>query len=212
MFLHAVFICNCVKQDTIAAYCTLWFQAAVSARKPYTWVVESSTDGAGGVLLARLLTVIDGCVTADPVRRWTVPHVLDALTTLHHDALSASGAVVSGGASPLVAGGESSPVVVVAPPPLPAVTRYDVLAIVSAMEALGMDSSVVIDAIGGMTSSSLDALRAAGVSYSKCLAVKQALTASPTSEAAVKVRMMSCGLCRGYCIGGDVDTGVVWCS
>ena len=68
----------------------------------------------------------------------------------------------------------------VAPPPVPA-ALYDVLAIVSAMESLAIDTAAVIDAIGGMTSSSLDALRTAGVPYSKCVKVKQALASDVTT-------------------------------
>ena len=117
-------------------------------------------------------------------------HVLDTLTALQHDAAGAAPVLAAAGDVGVrvgVAGGGTaakseppspSPV---APPPVPAAPVYDVLAIVSAMESLAIDTAAVIDAIGGMTSSSLDALRTAGVPYSKCVKVKQALANDATT-------------------------------
>ena len=77
---------------------------------------------------------------------------------------------------------------------MPGAPVYDVLAIVSALEALSIDTSAVIDAIGGMSASSLDALRTSGVPYVKCFAVKKAL-ATATDRPAVPVKVGS--LVRG---------------
>ena len=64
---------------------------------------------------------------------------------------------------------------------------YDVLAIVGAMEALKIDATAVIDAIGGMTASSLDALRGAGVPFVSCMSVKRALAASAGTASSTAV-------------------------
>ena len=169
----------------------------MAARKPYMWAVDPLTDGAGGMLFARLLTVVDGCIAPDPTRRLTVPHVLDTLTALQRDV---SGAVPSTAAAGGGAGGSS---VFVSPPPLPmaksttaATPTYDVLAIVNALEALAIDTAAVIDAIGGMTLSSLDTLRTAGVPYSKCVKVKQAL-ANDVATTDVATTVCVCVLVAG---------------
>ena len=60
----------------------------MSAGKRYMWAVDADSDCVGGMLFARLLTIIDGCVTSDPSRRVTIPHVLDTLTTLQRDVLT----------------------------------------------------------------------------------------------------------------------------
>ena len=160
------------------------------------WAVSaaSGAGGSAGVLFARLLTVIDGCVVAEPSRRLTVPLVLESLTTLQRDVAAAAppteaGVGVSGGGG-AAAAAATSPVALL--PTYGAVTpAYDVLAIVSAMEALSIDAGAVIDAIGGMSTSSLDALRAAGVPYVKCLAVKKALADARPATGPVKVRHSS---------------------
>ena len=55
------------------------------------------------------------------------------------------------------------------------------------MEALSIDASAVIDAIGGMSASSLDALRMSDVPYVKCFAVKKALATNDGPAVPVKV-------------------------
>ena len=173
----------------------------MAARKPYIWAIDAMSDGAGGILFAQLLTVINGCVAPEPTRRLTVPAVLESLTTLQHDVAAAAPATRGGGN-----GGDTSPVVV-PPPPVPGAPVYDVLAIVSALEALSIDASAVIDAIGGMSTSSLDALRTSGVPYVKCFAVKKALATTDGPTVPVKVG----GLVRvGPWLQGDAAVPL-WC-
>ena len=155
------------------------------------------SDGASGMLFARLLTVVDGCLVAEPTRRMTVPHVLELLTTLQRDVAAAAAGAGSGAAS--------SPVTV-SPPPVLATSVYDVLAIVSALETLKIDTAAVIDAIGGTSTSSLDALRAAGVPYVKCLAVKKALTEVGPAIGPVKVGTTTLWSRHGF---PDRDVAVV---
>ena len=150
------------------------------------------SDGASGMLFARLLTVVDGCLVAEPTRRMTVPHVLELLTTLQRDVAAAAPAAGPGGGVAGGGGAAASPVAV-SPPPVPATSGYDVLAIVSAMEALKIDTAAVIDAIGGMSTSSLDALRRAGVPFAKCITVKDALASLGAAPAATKVLVIVVG-------------------
>ena len=154
-------------------------QAAEGAGKRYVWRVDVGEDSEGSVLLARLEGVVDGCLVADPSSRWTLPRVLDALTTLQRDVEAIARR------SHLKVGSEAtSPAARPAPATTAAVAPvYDVMAIVDAMEALGIATGAVIDAIGGVTAASLDALRPAGVPYVKCMAVKRALAASGTTTA-----------------------------
>ena len=163
----------------------------MAAGKHYIWAIDALSDGAGGMLLARLLTVVDGCVASEPTHRLTVPHVLESLTTLQRDVAAAAPAAGGGGGVGGGGGGAAASPVAVPPPPVPDVPVYDVLAIVSALEALKIDAGAVIDAIGGMSTSSLDALRAAGVPYVKCLAVKKALADARPATGPVKVRPSS---------------------
>ena len=151
----------------------------MAARKPYLWAIDAMSDGGGGMLFARLLTVVDGCVAPEPTHRLTVPAVLESLTTLQRDLAATTPATGGGGAA-------ASPVVV-ASPPVPGAPVYDVLAMVSALEALKIDASAVIDAIGGMSASSLDALRRAGVPFAKCIAVKDALASADGRPAPAEV-------------------------
>ena len=168
------------------------FQAAAAAGKPYVWAIDGISDDASGMLFGQLLAVVNGCVAPEPTRRLTVPHVLESLTTLQRDVAAA--AAPSAGAGGVVAGGAAASPVGVLPPSVPATSVYDVLAIVSAMEALSIDTAAVIDAIGGMSTSSLDTLRAAGVSFANGMAVKRALTATvgAASVTAVPARVGSC--------------------
>ena len=166
----------------------LWLQAAVAAGKRYVWAVDADNDGAGGMLFARLLIIVDGCIAPEPTRRLTVPHVLESLTTLQRDVAVAVPAAGGPGSRVGVAGGGgvTATPVAVSPPPVPT-PGYDVLAIVSALETLRIDAGAVIDAIGGMSTSSLDALRRAGVPFSKCIAVKDALASVDGAPAPAKV-------------------------
>ena len=171
-----------------------WLQAAVAAGKPYLWAIDAMSDGGGGMLFARLLTVVDGCVAPEPTRRLTVPAVLESLTTLQRDVAAAAPAAGGGGGGGGGGGAAASPVAV-PPPPVPGAPVYDVLAIVSALEALKIDAGAVIDAIGGMSASSLDALPAAGVSYVNGMKVKKALTTTAvgtTTAAAVPAQVRAC--------------------
>ena len=199
-------------------------QAAVAAGKRYVWAVDADNDGAGGMLFARLLTVINGCVAPEPTHRLTVPAVLESLTTLQHDVATTTPAT-GGGGNGAVAGSHvtaAAPAAgaagngtgagsyyshgVVAPPPVPGAPVFDVLAIVSALEALSIDASAVIDAIGGMSTSSLDALRTSGVPYVKCFAVKKALATNDGPAVPVKVCSRAC------LVTGRDDTVVpLWC-
>ena len=170
-------------------------QAAAAAGNQYIWAVDATSDGAGGVVFAQLMTVINGCLLPEPTRRYTVARVLDSLTTLQQDV----GVAVTGvGSHQVPAVGsclDGGGTVAVAPSRLPAkgssAPAYDVVAIVEAMEALKLDTTAVVDAIGGMSSSPLDALRSAGVSFVKCIAVKDALAgAEQTSQAQVQREVM----------------------
>ena len=176
------------------------FQAAAAVGKPYLWAVDAARDGLGGVLFARLLTVLDGCVVPDPSRRLTVARVLESLTTLQRDLAVPFKSTVSASVtvSPSAAVSPS-----VSPPPVPAAAgasttpSYDMLDVVRAMETLAIDTTSVVDALGGVTVSSLDALKTVGVPFVKCVALKRALstTALPVSIPYIpaEVRTSSCG-------------------
>ena len=191
------------------------FQAAAAAGKPYVWAIDGISDDASGMLFGQLLAVVNGCIEPELTRRLTVSHVLESLMTLQRDVTvaaaapsagaggssaaepggSAAGAGVSvaGAGSSVaraggsVAGGAAAGAAGVPPPSVPATPAYDVLAIVSAMEALGIDTAAVIDAIGGMSTSSLEAQCAAGVSLAECIAVRDALASVDGTPAPTKV-------------------------
>ena len=171
----------------------------MAAGKHYIWAVDAMSDGAGGMLFAQLLTVVNGCVAPEPTRRLTVPAVLESLTTLQRDVATAPAASVGGGVggcsvaatggSVGVALGPAASPVAVPLLPVPAAPVYDVLAIVSALEALKIDATAVIDAIGGTSTSSLDPLRRVGVPFSKCIAVRDALGTVDGAPAPAKVNL-----------------------
>ena len=167
----------------------------MAAGKDYVWAVDAGTDGADHVLFAQLLTVVDGCVVPEPTRRLTVPRVLESLTTLQRD-VGAAAPAASGGVSAIYASsGSVAESETLAPPTgVPGTPVYDVVAIVGALEALSIDAGAVVDAIGGMSASSLDALRAAGLPYVKCLAVKKALADARPVTGPVKVGDDCCTL------------------
>ena len=127
------------------------------------------------MLFAQLLTIVDGCIAPEPTRRLTVPHVLKSLATLQRDVAAAAPSARAGGS---FGGGGNGGAGAVPPPPNPETPVYDVLAIVSALETLSVDTTAVIDAIGGRSTSSLsvNTLRGAGVPYMKCMQLKRALT------------------------------------
>ena len=54
---------------------------AVTADRAYAWTVHTTTSR-DDALLADLVVVVDGCVNADPARRWPLTRVFDALTRL----------------------------------------------------------------------------------------------------------------------------------
>ena len=175
----------------------MWSQAAAAAGKDYVWAVDTGMDGPGSGLFARLLTVIDGCLVPEPTHRLTVPHVLESLTTLQRDVAGAasptgggSGSVAGAGGS--VASGIYASSVAVPSQPVSATPVYDVMAIVSAMEALKIDATAVIDAIGGKSASSLEALRTVGVPFGNAMAVRRALiaTAGAASVSATPTRVL----------------------
>ena len=177
----------------LVPYCALR-QAAEAVGQRYVWAVDVGGDG---LLLARLLSVVDGCIVADPARRSTIPRVLEALAALQRDASTGSG---GGG------GGSSSPVV---PPPLPvappqATPTYDVLAIVDALEALAIDAvvvSAVANAIGTSLTSTLEVLSANKVPIMKTVAVKKALaTCASAHPATTSVGYhLPAPMCRNFC-------------
>ena len=145
----------------------------MEAGKSYNrdWAVSGAKEGGTSALLARLIAIIEECVTPDPSRRLTVQHLLEKLAALKREGTPTG----SGDGDRTVSPSES---------PLPAASTavYDVVAIVSAMEALSLDTSAVIDAIGGRTFSTFDALRTtAGVSFVNIMAVKRELNAQATA-------------------------------
>ena len=212
-------------------------RAAAAAGQPYQWAVD--TGGVTGLQEWQLLlAVVDACVLADPVARWSVTRVFDTLRSLHRgvDAAVRPGAVASPGAAaagggggfaalgtyvssqqlerlpsaPAVGGGSVSPMVQVASPfagghatlpasvhasrsPLSPATPslvYDVLSLVNVMAALGIDAAAVVDAVGGVTAAPLDAIRAAGVPFVKCIAIKEKLAGTgKTTCPAAEVRL-----------------------
>ena len=138
-----------------------------------------SVSASDGLLLARVLSVVDGCLNPDPSSRWTIPRVLEALTAVQRDAIASSAASA------------------VRPPPLPSPTgaaapSFDVLAIVDAMEAAGIDAglvSSVANAIGVSLTSPLDVLTAHRVPVMKTAAVRRRVESSgAASESTTSVR------------------------
>ena len=148
------------------------------------------------------MTLMDGCLTPEPTRRLTMPHVLDTLTALHYDAtrISAASAEATGSFARVASGrgggrggpggtSSSSVHVTVPPPSLPLNLKapspsparsptYDVLAIIDAMEALGIDPvavSAVENAVGTSVMSTLDSLVANKVPIMKIAAVRRAV-------------------------------------
>ena len=156
-------------------------QAAEAAGRRYEWSVSAND----GVLLARVLSVVDGCLNPDPASRWTIPRVLEALTAVQRDAMASSDAIEAIGTE------------IVRPPPLPsptgaAASSFDVLAIVDAMEAVSIDAglvSSVADAIGVSLTSPLDVLTAHRVPAMKTAAVRRRVESSgAASESTTSVR------------------------
>ena len=151
------------------------------------WEVNVGSDGTGSVLLAQLVRVIDGCVAPDPAKRWTVRHVLDALVAISHDVVK-SGVSVGVSDAPVAASSQ----VRSRPTAVPASTApalvYDVLAIIAAMEALAVDAAVVssvADAIGFLSSSTLDVLLAKGVRATDVAKIKKAVALKTVTDSDV---------------------------
>ena len=137
--------CVCLCVLVLVCVCS---QAAEEAGKPYEWRVSAAPGVDPSAAFTRLREVLDGCLDADPGARWPLSRVLDALTLLHRD--------VNTGAH----------CVVVHPVAVPAPLVYDVIAIIDAMDAAGIDPAVtmaVADDIGGRVTSTLDVVMAKAV-------------------------------------------------
>ena len=120
--------------------------------------------------MSRLLTIVEGCLIADPAARWTAQQVIDALHALNDDVSATSGRDVA-----------TAGPVVVTPPPIPVSggMTYDVMAIVDVLKSLGVDDEVistVADTIGHCAVSALSVLAGCGVLAGKSLAVRRVLT------------------------------------
>ena len=181
------------------------------AGKPYTWAVHTSgvggdsDSGIGGQLLARLLAVVEMCLTPDPAHRCTAAHAVELLRSLQRDVALASRDIPSRDipASEAEAGTSRSVTTSTMAAPY---RLYDVADIVHAMEALGLDTTPVIAAVGGVTASSLETLLSLGVSFVDGLALKKALAASaektPPPALVCVTTLLSCGsdkACRECC-------------
>ena len=191
------------------------------AGKPYTWAVHTSgvggdsDSGIGGQLLARLLAVVEMCLTPDPAHRCTAAHAVELLRSLQRDVALASRDIPSRDipsrdipsrdlpASEAEAGTSRSVTTSTMAAPY---RLYDVADIVHAMEALGLDTTPVIAAVGGVTASSLEALLSLGVSFVDGLALKKGLAPSaegtPPPALVCVTTLLSCGsdkACRECC-------------
>ena len=129
---------------------------------PYVWLVNTEGDGTSITLLDRLVAVMDGCLVPDPDARWKLPRVLEALTALQRDAVSLRlSGTVGGGGSSTGASGLGGGTTGSSTAASTAGVKYDVLAIIDAMEALSIDVSTVsavANTIGTSLTASLDAL------------------------------------------------------
>ena len=148
-------------------------QAARHAKpepKPYQWRVT-----APDAVCSRLVDILDGCLISDAAARWTVPHVIDALSALRHDVgagVATAVAMPSGPAAP-------------APPPVPlaavdgSAMTYDALELLAGLTSVGVDDAVVAavaDVVGHLAVSSLGVLKPCGVAGMKGVAVRRLLT------------------------------------
>ena len=84
-FIH--YMSSCFNRDGIP-------QAAEAAHKQYVWAV--TVDHHDDAVLASLQDVVNGCLLPDPAARWTIPRVLDALTSLQRTVASGAGAYSAG--------------------------------------------------------------------------------------------------------------------
>ena len=183
-------------------------QAAAAAGKHYLWAVDTDCDGALGTLFTQLLAVISGCVAPDPTRRLTVPEVLDTLTRLQGTVAADTAATAAAAAAAAADGGGScggSPVPGVTASPLmrgkaPVASMYDVLAIIDAMEAVGIDANVVsavADVIGVTLTSTLDPLAEKKVPVMRIADVRRLVTPTVTSPYHAS-ETMSVRTCRAH--------------
>ena len=184
-FIH--YMSSCFNRDGIP-------QAAEAAHKQYVWAV--TVDHHDDAVLASLQDVVNGCLLPDPAARWTIPRVLDALTSLQRTVASGAGAYSAGTESSGIEVVARSPQVspeLLAPPSPHASSSpaYDVLAIIGAMETLGIDSAIVssvADAIGTSLTSTLEVLTAKRVPIMKAAALRKTLearVATPIADAPV---------------------------
>ena len=185
-------------------------QAAADAGKRYVWTVNvvsagpgSSAAAAASALLPRLEEGVEGCLTPDPARRWTVARVLDALLTLQHDAaasggggvpvvapVTGAGAATSASAATPASGVAATTAAVSVPSAAAGGQAYDVLGIVAAMEALSIPTTETIAVAGGSTGTSLEALTQAGAIANnvKTMKMKKALQPLPAGFPHARVR------------------------
>ena len=180
-------------------------QAAAAAGKHYLWAVDTDCDGALGTLFTQLLAVISGCVAPDPTRRLTVPEVLDTLTrlqgTVAADTATAAAAAAAGGGGSC--GGSPVPGATASPflrGKAPVASMYDVLAIIDAMEAVGIDANVVsavADVIGVTLTSTLDPLAEKKVPVMRIADVRRLVTPTVTSPYHA-IETMSVRTCRAH--------------
>ena len=125
----------------------------------------------GPALLARLHSIVDGCLIADPRRRCGLPRVWDDLLALQRDVTSAH--TIGGAAASASTAAPSSPTT-----PGDAAAQYDVLAVLRALEALRLDGAVfaaVATAVCELETCTVDELLAAGVAPLQVMAVRKAL-------------------------------------
>jgi hypothetical protein len=157
-------------------------QAAVDAGRPYVWTIDTTVGaGAGPEQLAALVTVMTRCLAPEAADRPTSAALVTTLTQMK-----------AGGPVPAF---PSEPV---PPPAIPVVpvntgASYDVLAIMDAMEAQGIDAGVVGavgDAIGHLDTSTLDILKTCGVPPRALISLKKGLITCASS-----VSVMAGGCC-----------------
>ena len=143
----------------------------MAAGKQYVWAIDAMSDGAGGMLFAQLLTLVDGCVAPEPTRRLTVPALLESLTTLQRNVAATSVGASSVAVSPPLLPTAKTTTAAAAVAPM-----YDVLAIIDAMESLSIDPAIVAavaNAVGTSMTSTLDSLVANKVPVMQIAAVRK---------------------------------------
>ena len=176
----------------------------MAAGKSYVWAVNGNATGADSAIVAQLTAVVEGCVAPDPSSRWSASRVLDTLTALQREVSTAGigshGSATSVAPADTALAGAGSHAV--ARPPVPGASAdttkpparvYDVMAMVDAIEALGLDAAAVIDAVGGGVTAPLEVMTRAGMSFVNGRAVQKKLNDVVSSRPTVtEVRGLSC--------------------